>query len=1578
MRNIRFRRILAILLVLCLSLGYGSPLASAADPAEENNASALEAFLEKLVSLEQYAADYAAANPDCGSDAFELVLNYCRTAKEDYTSSNWSSLAGEENEGFRDYVAQQDEENGTSVGEIKTYSATGKDFIPVANGNKIDLFHIFGTMNISYYWGSRYPELSARPYADLGGWAGDLVDLLTKCTDLSGTEDEMIREVYWNRFANDLGPGSFDIDDVYGDFDAYYFMQTAGAGQGSLSQIMREYYTPELSMKDRAVFFTEHRFSGNLSREALRDAVKSAYSGNILLAALESNEGLENVDAQREACVYAFADYLYMLVNGPAFETDEAALNAGQTLEETPVSGSAASLYGDPVEGSFSWKQPQTVVEQSGYYTAVFTPADSFHFGETELSVPVIVDGQPIDEPDPDPDPDPEPNPDPEPEPDPVPDNSYFSIFYNNTSVLAPGVQQRILHTRTRDNKQMVIYAATIDVSRQDVALQANYNENDPTTIPTLSPVSDQMKAAQAKHTDPADPEHYVENYNVVFGSNADFFTMANGKPTSAFVMEGVVYSDAATSGSGSSNYFFAILKDGTPIISRNSTWNTYRDNCQEAVGGGALLVENGETKVSSSSNYYNSRAPRTCIGITADNKVVVMCIDGRQEPWSCGASSQEMAAAMISLGCVKAMNLDGGGSTTFVSKPEGEDELRVINRPSDGYERRVSTSLMVVSTAPNSNVLDHVSLQPENEYLMPGASVSVSEIGVNAAGGSAELPADLQIVLDKPDFGSFQDGCFTAGSETGDVVLSAISGDAVLGSVTLHVVIPDALAFDTNEVSAIYGQTVELPLVGYYNGNKIAMNFASDLLIYGLMNPNAGSITAAVLTAADESCGVRSTDIGAALAADNSIYARTTLYLYHENEAVFDFNHATAGSRKLAWNRVVSNSEMTRDENGTLDVYNLVEPGVPMEISYTFALDMNDLEIPDNIAEALPVVASFLGVDASELGAWQLLLALAERVSPLTTVTVKVFVDPRLDLDISDMQINCDYFELTDKEFDSESSTLTLKAHWIKVYGPIPAATANPLCIVSGLKAHVKPGAQWDANDRLTITNSGEITYEVGVRSSQAYSLASGALGKQYGLYPYDNTANLEGDKGAMFGGKHTEFSDSFILDSTDYEGWVTTEDGTVFYYVNNKKLTGLQKLPTPEGDKQLYYVFAENGVLLRKYTGKLELEDGLHYVVLGQEVTRWYELDDGIHYFDPATGVSVTGTQTIDGFTYLFEDYVLVRGEFRQLDTGAWRYRWAGQWYAKGWFVVEGKKYFAIRGGNLHTGIQNVEKFGESGNESVRFHLFDDHGVWQENANGLYLNLDGKTYLAENGFMVQYPGLVQIDGDYYYFTSKNYMVQGTDYWVSKTNGLMPSARYSFAEDGKMILHTEPDPEPTEPSEPTEPDPTEPDPTEPEPEVKNGIYAEDGSLYYYKNGARYYAGLIIIDGDYYYVRTGGEVVHGKRYTASKTNGLLPIKQYLFADDGKLILDETPPTPTEPTEPDPDVKNGIYAEDGSLYYYKNGARYYAGLIIIDGDYYYVRTGGEVVHGKRYTVSKNNGLLPIKQYLFADDGKLILP
>ena len=152
-------------------------------------------------------------------------------------------------------------------------------------------------------------------------------------------------------------------------------------------------------------------------------------------------------------------------------------------------------------------------------------------------------------------------------------------------------------------------------------------------------------------------------------------------------------------------------------------------------------------------------------------------------------------------------------------------------------------------------------------------------------------------------------------------------------------------------------------------------------------------------------------------------------------------------------------------------------------------------------------------------------------------------------------------------------------------------------------------------------------------------------------------------------------------------------------------------------------------------------------------------------------------------------------------------------------------------------------------------------------------------------------------------------------------------------------------------------------------------------------------AGLIRLDGDYYYVKTSNaEVVHGRTYWITVTNGLLPAGQYAFADDGKMIdppvVDPTPDPDPEPTpdpdpepepepDPKPEVKNGIVAENGSLYYYVDGKLTGAGLIQLGGDYYYVKTSNcEVVHGRSYWVTLTNGLLPAGLYSFADDGKMV--
>lgn len=72
-------------------------------------------------------------------------------------------------------------------------------------------------------------------------------------------------------------------------------------------------------------------------------------------------------------------------------------------------------------------------------------------------------------------------------------------------------------------------------------------------------------------------------------------------------------------------------------------------------------------------------------------------------------------------------------------------------------------------------------------------------------------------------------------------------------------------------------------------------------------------------------------------------------------------------------------------------------------------------------------------------------------------------------------------------------------------------------------------------------------------------------------------------------------------------------------------------------------------------------------------------------------------------------------------------------------------------------------------------------------------------------------------------------------------------------------------------------------------PVVKNGIFAEDDSLWYYVDGLRTGAGVIEIDGYYYYARSDGEIVHGRDYWTTQTNGLIPEKTYSFDDEGRIL-----------------------------------------------------------------------------------------
>jgi len=233
---------------------------------------------------------------------------------------------------------------------------------------------------------------------------------------------------------------------------------------------------------------------------------------------------------------------------------------------------------------------------------------------------------------------------------------------------------------------------------------------------------------------------------------------------------------------------------------------------------------------------------------------------------------------------------------------------------------------------------------------------------------------------------------------------------------------------------------------------------------------------------------------------------------------------------------------------------------------------------------------------------------------------------------------------------------------------------------------------------------------------------------------------------------------------------------------------------------------------------------------------------------------------------------------------------------------------------------------------------YAFDAEGKLIQGAtdkNGIVKDDDGVLRYYVNG-KVTYIGLIEIDGDFYYVRSNGEVVTDCVYWITWTHGLKEAGYYTFDENGKLTGTP-----------------------------KNGIVEEDGVLHYYVNGKLTYAGLIKIGDDYYYVNSKCEVVRDCDYYISWTHDLMPQGRYHFDADGKLTGSVAP------------LKNGIYEEDGSLYFYRNGERAYAGLIQIDGDYYYVRSTCEVVHDRSYYVYWTHGLMPEGYYNFDSAGRMIL-
>lgn len=135
------------------------------------------------------------------------------------------------------------------------------------------------------------------------------------------------------------------------------------------------------------------------------------------------------------------------------------------------------------------------------------------------------------------------------------------------------------------------------------------------------------------------------------------------------------------------------IPKDGFVIVGAEKNLNSIKDakrfklnvkinpewkDVNHIISGGPYLIKNGDIYVDMTAQKLGSiggRNPRTAIGYTRDNHLIMLTADGR-EGSSIGLTLVELANLMKELGCVNAMNLDGGGSTVMFVKGQ------VVNKP--------------------------------------------------------------------------------------------------------------------------------------------------------------------------------------------------------------------------------------------------------------------------------------------------------------------------------------------------------------------------------------------------------------------------------------------------------------------------------------------------------------------------------------------------------------------------------------------------------------------------------------------------------------------------------------------------------------------------------------------------------------------------------------------------------------------------------------------------------------------------------------------------------------------------------
>ncbi len=240
---------------------------------------------------------------------------------------------------------------------------------------------------------------------------------------------------------------------------------------------------------------------------------------------------------------------------------------------------------------------------------------------------------------------------------------------------------------------------------------------------------------------------------------------------------------------------FWNFTEGAEVTIQNNATGDNRWAECVSVQGSiGGRLLKDGTVQ-----DIDEAAAPRSAVGITGDGNIVFYTIDGRQSGYSYGVRLKTLANRLKELGCTDALNFDGGGSTSICGLYPGKTEPELLNKPSDGKPRKVTTFFALCNMR-----------EPTGE----AAKLHIYPYGGNYLTGTTQKFTTL--ATDTADHAVNYNGAVTYSADGGATVLS--DGNIKLagsGSITINA------KSDNIEGSTTVNVFSNPDSIKIYNGNK-------------------------------------------------------------------------------------------------------------------------------------------------------------------------------------------------------------------------------------------------------------------------------------------------------------------------------------------------------------------------------------------------------------------------------------------------------------------------------------------------------------------------------------------------------------------------------------------------------------------------------------------------------------------------------------------------------------------------------------------------------------------------------------